>query len=175
MFAFLPCRHPDLLALTHSSIHTLDKMVDAVHGVFRAEMERRWDLLFGEITTEQAKCLSKKDRAAMGTNASSLVYGEVMFDCLAEIFFRHLNLPKKGGVFYDLGYACLYWKRKCCPPSLRRIPHHTCFTSLIDQFGTIDVAWCVLMQVWVWKGGHGRGPVTSMAEMRRNRTATKFA
>jgi hypothetical protein len=105
MLFFLVRRHADLLALTQGSIHTLDKMMDAVHGVFRAEMEKRWDLLFGECSTEQAKYLSKKDRAAMGTNASSLVYGEVMFDCLAEIFFRHLSLPKKGGVFYDLGYV----------------------------------------------------------------------
>jgi hypothetical protein len=39
----------------------------------------------------------------MGTAAPSLVYGEICFEALAEVFFRHLTLPKKGGVFYDLG------------------------------------------------------------------------
>lgn len=100
-------RNEKLLRL-HKAVVMPELLVDHVHSVFRTEMERRWQEIFKECSTDHAKHLSKHDRKEMNLKTSNLVYGEVSFEALAEVLFSHVNLPD-GGIFYDLGYDIYYF------------------------------------------------------------------
>ena len=57
--------------------------------------------LFGVVRESQR--LSKLDRSLLGLSKPSLSYGEITFEALAEVLYRHVPLPPRGGVFIDLG------------------------------------------------------------------------
>lgn len=68
------------------------------------ELKKTWDAVFGECSTSDGKKISKAERNASRSEDHSLVYGEVAFGSLGEVFRGpHLRGLPPGGVFYDLG------------------------------------------------------------------------
>jgi len=68
--------------LSHPSFHAA--LVD--HSL--RLMEEAWDgNLFAHVSTNEGKKLSKNERLTKGLNAGSLVYGEISFHSLGEIFW----------------------------------------------------------------------------------------
>jgi hypothetical protein len=55
------------------------------------------------IVRVSSQRLSKLDRSLLGLSKPSLAYGEITFEALAEVLYRHVPLPPRGGVFIDLG------------------------------------------------------------------------
>ena len=95
---------------------------EKLYAILFAELEGRANAFFASYSLEEAKRISKQDRALLSNSQSNLVYGEVIFTTFAHIMVTYVNVPFQG-TFYDLGSgtgrslvaaSMLYkWKKIC--------------------------------------------------------------
>jgi SAM-dependent methyltransferase len=105
MEGMLKEKSPKLIEVyeTYPGDEQSEQLKSHIKGAMIDKLEEVWNTLFADCSTSHGKKLSKNERAALGVNKASLVYGEVSFNSFGTVVWGPFVNLKSGGIFYDLG------------------------------------------------------------------------
>jgi len=75
----------------------------AVNSAMLEKVEQMWNDLFVHCSTTDGKRIAKIEKLTLGLTRASLIYGEVSFASLGNVFWGPFIHLKPGGTFVDLG------------------------------------------------------------------------
>jgi hypothetical protein len=80
----------------------VEKLRKSVYTIILDSLQREWDDIFKDYPTARAKKIAQAEKKAKKLHDISVVYGEVCFPSLADVFINKIRW-RPGGIFYDLG------------------------------------------------------------------------